>query len=123
MIKGIGTDIVEIERMNKAIENNINFISRYFTENEIQYFKSRKFKANTIAGNFAGKEAISKALGSGFRGFGLKDIEILRDDLGKPIVNLSNKLYEKFDLKNHNIFVSISHSNTDAIAYAIIEVI
>ena len=123
MIKGIGTDIVEIERIKKVVENNPNFIKRFFTENEFEYFKSKKFNVNTIAGNFAGKEAVSKALGSGFRGFGLKDIEILRDDLGKPIVNLSDKLYQMFNLNNNNIFISISHSNTDAIAYAIIEVI
>ncbi|MBY6837598.1 holo-ACP synthase [Clostridium botulinum] len=123
MIKGIGTDIVEIERIKKAIESNPNFINRFFTEKEIEYFKLRKVNANTISGNFAAKEAVSKALGSGFRGFGLMDIEVLRDELGKPIVNLSDKLYKMFNLDNYNIFISISHSNTDAIAYAIIEVI
>ncbi|NFE94826.1 holo-ACP synthase [Clostridium botulinum] len=123
MIKGIGTDIVEIERIKKAIESNPNFINRFFTEKEIEYFKLRKFNANTISGNFAAKEAVSKALGSGFRGFGLMDIEVLRDELGKPIVNLSDKLYKMFNLDTYNIFISISHSNTDAIAYAIIEVI
>lgn len=123
MISGIGTDITEINRIKKAIEDNSNFLKRFFTEKEIEYFKVKKFNANTIAGNFAGKEAVSKALGSGFRGFGLKDIEILRDDLGKPIVNLSSKIYEMFDLENTRIFISISHSNKDAIAYAIIEVV
>ena len=123
MIKGIGTDITEIDRIKKVIEGNSNFLKRFFTEKEIEYFKLKKFNSNTIAGNFAGKEAVSKALGSGFRGFGLKDIEILRDNLGKPIVILSDKIHEIFNLKNTNIFISISHSNKDAIAYAIIEVI
>lgn len=69
------------------------------------------------------KEAISKAIGTGFRGFGLKDIEVLRDELGKPIVKLSDKIYELLDVKEFNIHISISHSKDNAIAYAVMEVI
>ncbi|MBW6411453.1 holo-ACP synthase [Clostridium weizhouense] len=123
MIIGVGTDIVEIHRIKKIVESNPNFLKRFFTLNEIEYFEAKGLNANSIAGNFAGKEAVSKALGTGFRGFGLKDIEILRDDLGKPFVKLSKKIYELFKVKNSNIFISISHSDKDAIAYVVLEVL
>lgn len=121
MIIGIGTDIIEIYRIEKVINRTSSFIERSFTENEIEYFKLRGLKSNVIAGNFAAKEAVSKALGMGFRGFGLQDIEILRDDLGKPIVRLSNKLYTVLGKRDFNIHISISHSKENAIAYAVME--
>ncbi len=121
MIIGIGTDIIEIDRVKKAVSRSNGFLEKAFTEKEIEYFRSKNLSANTIAGNFAAKEAVSKALGSGFRKFGLKDIEVLRDDLGKPIVNLSEKIYEIIGKRNFKIYVSISHSNDNAIAYSIME--
>jgi holo-[acyl-carrier protein] synthase len=121
MIIGIGTDIIEINRIEKVMSRTSSFIERSFTYNEIQYFKSKGLKGNVIAGNFAAKEAISKAMGTGFRGFGLKDIEVLRDELGKPIVNLSEKIYNLLDVKEFNIHISISHSKENAIAYAVME--
>ena len=123
MIIGIGTDIIEINRIEKVMIRTSSFIEKSFTHNEIEYFKLKGLKGNVIAGNFAAKEAISKALGTGFRGFGLKDIEVLRDKLGKPVVNLSNKVYKILDLKEFNMYVSISHSKENAIAYAVMEVI
>jgi len=123
MIIGIGTDIIEINRIEKVIMRTSSFLEKSFTYNEIEYFKLKGFKGNVIAGNFAAKEAISKALGTGFRGFGLKDIEVLRDELGKPVVNLSYKIYKLLDIKEFNMHVSISHSKENAIAYAVMEVI
>jgi len=123
MIIGIGIDIIEINRIEKVILRTSSFIEKSFTSNEIEYFKSKGLKGNVIAGNFAAKEAISKAIGTGFRGFGLKDIEVLRDGLGKPVVNLSYKIYKLLDIKEFNIHVSISHSKENAIAYAVMEVI
>ncbi|EHJ02306.1 Holo-(acyl-carrier-protein) synthase [Clostridium sp. DL-VIII] len=123
MIIGIGTDIIEINRIEKAVNRTKNFIIKSFTNSEIEYFNSKGLKSNIIAGNFAAKEAVSKALGTGFRGFGLKDIEILRDSLGKPVVHLSDKLYKLIDIKEFNIHISISHSKENAIAYAVMEVI
>lgn len=123
MIRGIGTDIIEIYRVEKVIKRTKSFLEKSFTFREIEYFKLHGLKGNVIAGNFAAKEAISKALGTGFRGFGLKDIEVLRDDLGKPIVYLSDNIYSRLDVKDFNIHVSISHSKENAIAYAIMEVI
>ena len=123
MIIGIGTDIIEIHRIEKIMMRTSSFIEKSFTSNEIEYFKSKGLKGNVIAGNFAAKEAISKAIGTGFRGFGLKDIEVIRDKLGKPVVNLSCKIYELLEIKEFNIHVSISHSKENAIAYAVMEVI
>ena len=123
MIIGIGIDIIEINRIEKVMLRTSSFIEKSFTSNEIKYFKLKGLKGNVIAGNFAAKEAISKALGTGFRGFGLQDIEVLRDELGKPVVNLSHKIYKLLDIKEFNIHVSISHSKENAIAYAVMEVI
>ena len=123
MIIGIGIDIIEINRIEKVMMRTSSFLEKSFTYNEIEYFKLKGFKGNVIAGNFAAKEAISKALGTGFRGFGLQDIEVLRDELGKPVVNLSHKIYKLLDIKEFNIHVSISHSKENAIAYAVMEVI
>ena len=118
-----GVDIIEIDRIETAVKRTKNFINKVFTEKEIKIFETRGFKSEVIAGNFAAKEAVSKAVGTGFRSFGLKDIEILRDEFGKPVVNLSNKVYEVLKRKDLNIYVSISHNRTNAIAYAIMEAI
>lgn len=123
MIIGIGTDIIEICRIEKAVKRTRGFINKLFTENEIKVFESKGFKSEVIAGNFAAKEAVSKAIGTGFRGFGLKDIEILRDELGKPVVNLSGKVYMIMKRENVNIHLSISHNRNNAIAYAVMEVV
>ncbi|MGL4740611.1 MAG: holo-ACP synthase [Sarcina sp.] len=124
MILGIGTDIIEIQRVAKAVERNSNFLERNFSKQEIAYFKTRNLKYETIAGNFAAKEAISKAIGTGFRGFGLKDINILRDDLGKPFVLVSKTVEDIIKEKSsylYKIHISISHNKENAIAYAILE--
>ncbi len=117
-IIGIGIDIIEIERIENAIKRNNKFLRRIFTKKEIIYFESKNFKGETIAGNFAAKEAISKALGTGIRNFNFKDLEILRNDLGKPVVKMYNNLYELSE--KLDIMISISHSKKCAVANAII---
>lgn len=120
-ILGIGIDIIEIDRIEKVLERTPRFLERNFTEKEIEYFKANNLRIESIAGNFAAKEAISKAIGTGIRGFNLKDIEILRDDLGKPIVNTYNNLNDiciKYSVKE--IKVSISHSENYAVANCLI---
>lgn len=126
MIIGIGVDIIEIERVRQAIQNNKNFLSKLFTEIEIDYFISRNMNSEVIAGNFAAKEAVSKALGTGIRGFSFKDIEILRNELGKPEVilhNGANLIGNKLVGNNNSLRVhlSISHNNSSAIAYSVLE--
>lgn len=120
MILGIGTDIIEIKRIEEAISKNKRFIEKVFSEKEIDMFKSRNMKSEVIAGNFSAKEAISKALGTGIRNFSLNEIEILRDELGKPIVKLSKNI-EEIIAKNYKISVSISHNKTTAISFVILE--
>lgn len=120
-ILGIGIDIIEIDRIEKVLKRTPRFLDRNFTEKEVEYFKANNLRSESIAGNFAAKEAISKAIGTGVRGFKLKDIEILRDDLGKPIVNTYNNLNEiciKYSVKE--IKVSISHSENYAVANCLI---
>lgn len=123
MIIGVGVDIIEISRIKDAVENNSRFLEEVYTEREIEYFKSKNYKSEHMAGRFAAKEAVSKALGTGIRGFGLKDIETDRDDMGKPYVALKGKAKEKAEsFGNYRLHISISHNNSDAIAYAILEI-
>ena len=118
MIVGIGNDFVAVDRVAKACEKE-HFLNRTYTAKEIDAFRS---KPQSLAGNFAVKEAISKCFGTGFRGFELTDIEVLRDEMGKPYVNLYNgakDIYEK--MKGTSIFVSISNTEEYAMATAVIE--
>jgi len=122
MIAGIGTDIIEINRIKKVIISKPEFIIKSFTIKEQEYFQNRNNAIQTIAGNYAAKESISKALGTGFRGFGLIDIEVLRDKKGMPIVFLYGKAKQIQKQKSiKNIWVSISHCEIYATAYAIAE--
>ena len=123
LIIGVGTDIVEIRRIKNAMVTNSRFLEKIFTATELEYLKSRNLRAEYVAGRFAAKEAVAKALGTGFRGFDFKDIEIDRTTLGKPIVILKGKakLIAKKE-GQYNIHLSISHGEDSAIAYAIWEV-
>jgi len=122
MIIGIGTDIIEIARVEKAIEKTESFLRKVYTEKEqAAYLKNNK-KVETLAGLFSAKEAVSKALGTGFRGFSFLDIEILSNDLGKPEVTLygvAKKLSETLGITR--VHVSISHSKSHATSFAIAE--
>ena len=118
-ILDIGIDIIEIERIKEAINNNARFLNKIFTDDEIKYFESKGFKHESIAGNFAAKEAISKAIGRGIRDFNFKDIEVLRNELGKPIVKTYNNLQQIcIDYNVLEIKVSISHCKEYAVANA-----
>ena len=91
-----------------------------FTSRELEKFHG--FRYNSLAGIFAAKEAVAKALGTGFYGFSPKDIEIAQDELGKPLCILHGGALELFeDMNATDIFISISHNKSDAIAYAVIE--
>lgn len=119
MIVGIGHDIIEIERINKACLRD-GFIERYFTARERALFSQRHDNGQTIAGNFAAKEAIVKVFGTGFRHIKMNEIEILRDDLGKPLVSLYGEaleLQQRLDI--HQLHITISHNKTMASAVAI----
>jgi holo-[acyl-carrier protein] synthase len=122
LIIGVGIDIVEIRRIKDAMEANSRFLEKIFTTTELEYLKSRNLRPEYVAGRFAAKEAVAKALGTGFRGFEFKDIEIDRTTLGKPIVILKGKakLIAKKE-GQYNIHLSISHGEDSAVAYAIFE--
>lgn len=118
MILGIGNDLIEIKRVEKACEKEA-FLKRYYTDEEISMCKG---KSSKFAGNFAVKEAVAKAFGTGFSGFEAKDIEVLRDALGKPYVNLYGGAMLKYEeLKATSIHVSISNTDELAQAVAIVE--
>lgn len=107
MITGIGVDLVEISRVVRACQKEA-FLKRYYTEREIEFLKKDMKKA---ADNFAVKEAVAKMLGTGFRGFAPIDIEVLRDDFGKPYVNLYGSA--KTQAKQQRITeIHVSISNT-----------
>ena len=119
-ILDIGVDIIEIYRIKELLEKKPRFLERTFTDKEIEYFKNKGLKAETVAGNFAAKEAISKSIGTGIRKFNLRDIEVLRDELGKPIVKTYNNFKQIcIDYNVSEIKVSISHCKDYAIANAI----
>ena len=119
-ILDIGTDIIEVERIKNALNKRGDFLKKLFTEQEIKMFEQKGNSPQTIAGNFAAKEAISKSLGLGIRGYNFRDIEILRNNLGKPIVKTYNNLNEICIQYNiEEIKVSISHSVNYAVASAI----
>ncbi|MCR5153484.1 MAG: holo-ACP synthase [Lachnospiraceae bacterium] len=118
MIIGVGTDIIETERIKKALERE-GFLKNTYTDAEAELIKKRPASA---AGNFAAKEAVAKALGSGFSGFGPKEVEILRDKAGKPFVNLYGGAKKKAEEINVNrIHVSISDVSGCAVGMAVAE--
>lgn len=123
MIIGIGTDLFEVERMKSRIEKQPSFIDGIFTTNEINYCNQFKNKAQRFAARYAAKEALLKALGTGWRyGITFKDINIVNDDLGKPSIELSGIAKNIADkLKVTSIHLSMSHTNSLANAYVILQ--
>lgn len=120
MIKGLGTDIIEIDRIEKVVSQyGQKFLDRLFTSHEQEYCKKYRNPIQHYAGRFAAKEAISKALGSGIsKELAWTDIEIINDEQGKPQVYLSPEVRSHFS--DPTIHLSISHSKKYATAVAII---
>ena len=121
MIVGIGVDVVEINRMRELIARwEDRFYEKVFTTHEIEYASSKVDSVQHYAGRFAVKEAVAKALSTGWSsGFRWKDVEVTNDSSGKPSVRLYGNVKEL--LKESKIFVSISHSENVIVAMAIIE--
>lgn len=118
-VLGLGNDIIEIERIRQSIERHgAHFLDRLFSAKEQEHCLKFKDSAPHFAGRFAAKEAIAKALGTGFGAeLSWHDLEILGDDHGKPTVHLSAEANKRFN--NPHILVSISHSASHATAVAI----
>jgi holo-[acyl-carrier protein] synthase len=121
MILGIGNDIVEVKRIRDVIERHeLRFLNRLFTPQEQDYCLSHKDPVLHFAGRFAAKEAIVKALGTGFReGIDWIDFEIMPNNKGKPVIKLSEKIQIEF--KSPLLHLSISHCQAYATAVAIWE--
>ena len=93
-IFGIGTDIVNIKRMDKTLKRHGDkFKNKIFSKKEIAYCENKKFPSSFYAKRFAAKEAFTKALGTGVRkGINFKDIEITNNSYGKPKIKVKEKL-------------------------------
>ena len=124
MIFGIGTDIVDINRI-KSMDSLSTFANKILSENEIKVFSDleEEKQATYLSKQFAGKEAISKAIGTGISGdIKFKEIEILRDERGRPIFNPVENLKEILaNLGITKTHVSLSDEKDYAIAFAILE--
>src|SRR5262245_8330951 len=119
---GIGTDIIECLRIAKMIERHGEIVlTRVYTPNESEYCTSRKAATQHDAGRFAAKEAVLKALGTGWaRGIQWRDIEVRNEMGGRPKIALAGaarELGEKLGIAE--MLISISHCRTHATAYAI----
>jgi len=122
MILGLGTDIVEVARIAKSIENN-SFKEKVFSKTEIVYCEEKANKAESFAARFAAKEAFFKALGTGWRGgMAFNEVEVLNDELGKPTLNVFGKTAEIIREKKIKIIhVSLSHTKEMAMAMVVLE--
>ena len=119
MIQGVGNDIVEIKRIAYLREKHgSKFLNKVYTQSEQQYCESHREPARHYAGRWAAKEAVVKALGTGFGdAIGFNDIEIKKDSNGKPFISLSKSAKIKFCFPKFHL--SISHSEHYATAIVI----
>ena len=119
MLKGLGCDLVEVARIEEAMKKE-GFAQRVFTEQELHAIE--KTGVQTAAGYWAAKEAVSKALGTGFSGFTMRDIEILTDENGAPQAYLARGAQARLArLGALTVLVTISHDKGMAMAVAAVE--
>lgn len=122
MIIGIGCDLIEIPRIERALDR-ARFVEKVFTAEEIKYCEARGIQKNqSYAARYAAKEAVSKALGTGFRGGSLLDIEVVNNGMGRPEIRLRGAfaaLAEERGCKN--IYLSLSHVKECALAQVVVE--
>jgi len=114
-MKSIGVDIVEIDRVEKIIsEFGDKFLKKVYSDEEIKYCKSKAKPSQHFAARFAAKEAVAKALGTGFgKDLMLKDVEVRNDSNGKPMVYFKG-------IKNDKVLISISHCEHYVVAFAVL---
>ncbi|MHB9035234.1 MAG: holo-ACP synthase [Armatimonadota bacterium] len=115
-ILGVGTDIVETERIRDVMEREEGFAARVFTQRELDYSLAKQSKYLHLAARFAAKEAVAKALG---RSFSWHDVEVINDALGKPEVKLHGEA--KGIAGNARVHLSVSHTKHYASAVAVVE--
>ncbi len=121
MIRGIGVDIIEIERIRESMESRgAGFLEKVFTPQEITYCSGKYNSAQHYAARFAAKEAVSKALSTGWAGeFRWKDVELTNDPSGQPHITLHGPLRDM--LAGNSVFVSLSHSHSHVVAMVVID--
>jgi holo-[acyl-carrier protein] synthase len=114
----VGIDLIEIARIERTLRDfGERFLHRVYTERERERYRNR---VNELAARFAAKEAISKALGTGIRGIRWRDMEIVSNRRGKPIIVLHGSSRARADLLGITDFdVSLTHSRTDAMAFVV----
>lgn len=119
MVRGIGCDIIEISRIRSSISRHgKHFLNRVFTPAEQEYCHRHRDAAPHFAARFSAKEAVVKALGTGFRnGISWLDIEIVQDSYGKPLVHFSPSLSTQFP--HLSVQITMSHCREYAMAYAL----
>ncbi|MDR0969515.1 MAG: holo-ACP synthase [Lentimicrobiaceae bacterium] len=123
MIFGIGTDIIEVARMESHLKKSDAFKNKIFTINEQNYCEGKAIMYQHYAARFAAKEAFFKALGTGYRdGMAFTEIEVINDSLGKPVITINGKV-EEFTKNNKitNIHLSISHIKELVNAFVVLE--
>lgn len=120
-LAGIGVDMLEIARMQHALDERPYFIRRLFTEDERMYCEHTARPAEHYAGRFAAREAVLKALGLGFgNGVGIGDVSVVRDDSGRPRVLLAGRAAEVAREQGvREVALSISHTHDVAVANAV----
>ena len=120
MTIGLGIDLIDIARIEKALERTPRFLERLYTEEEQALIAQKG--AQTAAGFFAAKEAVSKALGTGLRGFSMRDIAVTEDELGCPHAVLTGGALSRFnDIGGERLTVSVTHAGGMAAAVAVID--
>jgi holo-[acyl-carrier protein] synthase len=123
MIKGIGVDTIEIDRIGRVIKQwDRHFLRKIFTPREIAYCQSKPNTIQHFAVRFAAKEAFAKAIATGWRStFRWQDVEIENDLAGKPKIVLHGKLEQQFSLAA--VHLSLSHTHTSAVAMVVLEAV
>ena len=123
-ITGLGVDIVEIARMRDALTRRPRMKERLFSEAEREYCEGRNKPEIHYAMRFAAKEAVLKALGTGFSGMRFRDVEVVRDERGKPVPHLTGRAAEVAEaagVVEVHLSLSFTHENAVASAVAITE--
>lgn len=123
MIIGTGFDLIEVERLQRAMEKNEHFGDKVFTRKEIEYCSLRANQYESYAARFAAKEALLKAMGTGWAdGIQWTDIELYNQENGKPAISVSGIAAEKLQVYgSYRLHVSLSHLKSIAGATVIIE--
>ena len=123
MVVGLGVDIVEVDRIRKALENQPKMVQRVFTEQEAEYCGARKNQYQHFAGRFAAKEAALKALGTGWaEGIRWRDVEVSSEPSGRPHIHFHGRAEEVFEsLQAGRALLTITHAKAYAVAVVILE--